>query len=173
MKGEEPVEALLMGHRFLLTVLSARPRRVRSKGREYWQYNIPIPADLARRLLQMAGEEPGTLLPLTIIMGPSPWYHLINWSAPESDSLYRRIPNKHRREIEALGLRGGGPIVLIPARPEQLRELGLDPEEPVTLDDIVEKIRERVKRELKAKKAASPRTGGGGSRWSPGRPGRS
>ena len=148
MKGEKPVEALLMGHRYLLTVLSARPRRVRSKGREYWQYNIPLPAELARRLLALAGEEPGTLLPLTIIMGPSPWYHLINWGVPESNSLYRRIPQRYRREVEALGLRGRGPIVLVPARPEQLRELGLDPEEPVTLGDIVEKVRERVREEL-------------------------
>ena len=161
MKGEEPVEALLMGHRYLLAVLSARPRKVRSKGREYWQYNIPLPAGLARRLLARAGEEPGTLLPLTIIMGPSPWYHLIKWSAPESNSLYQRIPRRYRREIEALGLRGGDPIVLVPARPEQLRELGLDPEKPITLEDLVEKIKERVReelrRELRAKPAASPR----------------
>ncbi len=149
-KSFEPIaEHILMGDRYILTVLSARPRRVKSKGREYWQYSINLPINLVRLFLEMTGEEPGTLLPLTILATPSPWYHLINWKAREAQRMFKRLPEELKTKIEALGLRDGGPVVLIPSRPEELRELGLDPEKPVTLKDIVEAVEKHVLEKLK------------------------
>ncbi len=75
---------------------------------------------------------------------PSLWYHLIDWRSPESEGVLRRAPGRVRREVEALGLRDGGPVVFIPARPEELERLGLDPGKPLTLEDVVKAVERKL-----------------------------
>ena len=140
----------IAGREFLLLTTSARPRRVRSKGYTYHQYTLNIPRSLLPRLLEEAGASEGQVLPLTIILAASPWHHLIDWKSMPRGA-WNDLPEKIRKELESLGLdpQGDG-RVLIPARPEDLGQLGLDPEKPVTLEDVVEAVKRRLREDLRA-----------------------
>jgi len=134
----------IMGREYKLLTLPARPRRVRSKGHTYYQYTINVPRSLLPRLLEEASAEEGQILPLTILVAASPWHHLIDW-AQMPPNAWNDLPDHVKRELDALGLDPeNGERILIPARPEQLRELGLDPEKPITLEDVVEAVKRRL-----------------------------
>ncbi len=156
MPGER-ARVRIAGRSYLLLTLSARPRRVRSKGHTYYQYTLNIPRSILPELLEKAGAGEGQLLPLTLILAASPWHHLIDWSQMPPNA-WKDLPERVRRELEALGLspESGEEKVLISAARTQIEQLGLDPGEPITLDDIIEKVREQLARELGAKPAASP-----------------
>lgn len=136
---------ILAGRRYTLAYLRLRVKRVKAKGREYRQYYINLPRQLAEAILESAGREPpepgtsGVLL--TAIVTPSPWYHALDWSSIPMDDLPERI----EKEITALGLHQlDKPLALIPADPDKLRQLGLDPEKPITLEDLIEAVRRKV-----------------------------
>ncbi|MCE4624958.1 MAG: hypothetical protein F7C35_03730 [Desulfurococcales archaeon] len=145
----------LAGRRYRLAYLRMRAKRVRARGKEYVQYYINVPRRLADIILEGRDPlKPGESLLLTTIATPSPWFHALDWS----ELPYSDLPDRVRREIEVLGLHEiDKETVLIPARPEQLRELGLDPEQPLTLEDIVRAVREEIKREERAAKPAASR----------------
>ena len=142
---------ILAGRRYTLAYLRLRAKRVKAKGREYRQYYINLPRQLAEAILETAGREPpepgtsGVLL--TVIVTPSPWYHALDWSSIPMDGLPERI----EKEIKALGLHQlDKPLTLIPADPDKLRQLGLDPEKPVTLEDLEEALRRKLLAETQA-----------------------
>ncbi len=130
------------------TYLRLRAKRVRAKGREYVQYYISVPKPIAEALAQ--GDLPelgGDGLLLTIYSAPSPWFHALNWSTLPM----RDLPEGIEKEIKALRLHElGKPLTLIPAKPEDIKQLGLDPEKPITLEDLVEAVRKRVQAEPQA-----------------------
>ena len=136
---------ILAGRRYTLAYLQLRAKRVKAKGKEYRQYYINLPRQLAEAILETAGREPpepGTTgVLLTAIVTPSPWYHALDWSSIPMDGL----PEKIEKEITALGLHQlDKPLALIPADPDKLRQLGLDPEKPVTLEDLVEAVKRKI-----------------------------
>jgi len=142
---------ILAGRTYTLAYLNLKAKRVRAKGREYRQYYINLPRQLAEVILERAGREPpepgssGVLL--TAIVTPSPWYHALDWSSLPMDGLPERV----EKEIKALDLhRLDKPLALIPADPDRLRRLGLDPSRPVTLEDLEEAIRHKLLAELDA-----------------------
>jgi len=143
----------IAGRQYLLLTSSARPRRVRSKGHTYYQYTLNIPRSILPRLLDEAGASEGQLLPLTILLTTSPWHHLIDWSQMPMGA-WTDLPKNIRKELEALGLdpTAREERILISATRSQIQQLGLDPEKPITLNDIVN----AVKRKLLAE-AQSPR----------------
>ena len=133
----------IVGRLHVRAPLYLRAKRVRARGREYVQYYISVPKPIAYALSHGKPPEPGGEgLPLTVYATPSPWYHLVDWSLIPM----RELPLRIKKEIKALRLDSiGEPLVLIPARPEELKELGLDPRQPLTLEDIVEKVREKIR----------------------------
>ena len=152
--------AIVAGRRYLLMPLTVKAKRAGAKGRRYVQYYISLPKRLAIELLGDRLPQPGSEgVPITVLAARAPWYHLLDWSTLP----YEDLPNRMKKEIKALTLDSPSrPLALVPADPEELRSLGLNPEEPITLEDIVgalrEKIREEIMRELEAKPAeASPR----------------
>ena len=92
----------------------------------------------------MAGEELGVELPIVVFMAPADWFHGILWEEmPER--AWRTIPVDVRRELESLGLgRSSERIVYVAARESEVKELGLDPSKPITLEDLKEKIVEQL-----------------------------
>ena len=122
------------------------------KGRRYRRAYAKIPLDLAEELARGEGRTHVVLL-----VGRASHLHAQYWDTRD-DPLWEKLDPKLRMELEILGNAESSPeeVVLIPARPEELRELGLDPEEPITLQDLMEKIREKIRRELEGKTAASP-----------------
>ncbi|MCE4624956.1 MAG: hypothetical protein F7C35_03720 [Desulfurococcales archaeon] len=143
------------GRRYLLMPLTVKAKKAGAKGRTYTQYYISLPKRLALELLGDRLPQPGSEgVPITVLAAKAPWYHLLDWSTLPTEDLPTRI----KKEIRALTLDSPQkPLVLVPARPEQLRELGLDPEKPITLEDLVEKVEEKIRRELAAKSTASSR----------------
>ena len=136
---------IIAGRPYTLAYLNLKAKRVKAKGREYRQYYINMPRQLAEAILERAGREPpepgSTGILLTAIVTPSPWYHALDWSSIPMDDL----PEKIEKEIKALGLHQlDKPLTLIPADPEKLRQLGLDPEKPITLEDLVEAVKRRL-----------------------------
>ena len=135
-------------------------KRLRSGGEGiYAIYRIDLPKELAEGVL---GLRPGEEDMILAFFTEAKWYHLFNWSDPEvARELLPRLT-----EMERLGLcatlapetvcGGMRPHILV-AKPDELKELGLDPEKPITLQDLMEKIEERIKRELAARPAASPK----------------
>lgn len=129
------------------TYLRLRAKRIKARGREYVQYYISVPKPIAVALAQGSPPEPGEDTLLTIYAAPSPWYHALDWR----DLPMRDLPERIEKEIKALRLHElGKPLVLVPARPEDLQQLGLDPSRPLTLGDLEEAIRRKVLAELQA-----------------------
>jgi len=133
----------LAGRRYTLAYLKLRAKRVKAKDREYVQYYINVPKRLAHTIL--AGRNPpepgGPGVLLTVLATPSTWFHALDWSQiPLAD-----LPERVRKEIEALGLdKLDQETILIPATRDQVEQLGLDPDQPLTLEDVVEAVRRRL-----------------------------
>ncbi len=128
------------GRRYTLAYLRLRAKRVKAKNREYAQYYINVPRSLAevilggRNLPEPGG--PGVLL--TVIAAPSPWFHALDWSQiPLHD-----LPEHVQGEIRAMGLdRLDEETVFISASREEIEALGLDPDRPLTLRDVIEALK--------------------------------
>ncbi len=139
-------ELVVAGRRYLVLEVSVKPKKVRSRGREYLQHYINLPKKIAGKLYELAGEDMSVELPVVMLVAPAEWYHGILWEEmPER--AWKTIPARVRRELESLGLgRNPRKQVLIAADEEEIRKLGLDPTKPITLRDIERKIREQAKK---------------------------
>jgi len=131
-----------------------RKRLAGGEVRVYTIYRINLPREAVQRLgLEEDAEEPI----LAFILKPR-WFHLFDWENPEViEEVLPRLTEKERLELCATlapekACNGQKPHILL-ARPEELRELGLDPDRPVTLEDVVEAVRRRL--------AGTPRSGDG------------
>ncbi len=137
-------EVVIAGRRYVVLELPVRPKRARVKGREYIQHYINLPKWLAMKLYVMAEEDPGAELPVVMLIAPAEWYHGILWEKmPER--AWKTIPEKARKELEALGLspKLNKPVYIV-ADEEEIRGLGLDPSKPITLKDVMERILSRI-----------------------------
>ncbi len=133
-------EAILAGRRYLVFEISVKPKKVRIRNREYIQHYINLPKQLVVKLYEMAEEDPGTELPVVILIAPAEWFHGILWEEMPKRA-WKTIPEKARKELEALGLsREQCKPVYIIAMEEEIKELGLDPNKPITLKELKEKI---------------------------------
>ena len=96
--------------------------------------------DIAR---QLAGERART--PVLIALTKASHLHLMLWDDKE-DPLLKELPEHATKELEILGLTTWSPreTILIPAIPEELSELGLNPENPITLKDVTEAIKRKL-----------------------------
>ncbi len=112
--------------------------------REYTIHRINLPKNLAETL----GLEDGEDLILAYI-AQAKWYHLFDWSNPEVlREVLPRLTEREKLELCATlapqtVCKGRRPHILV-ASPEELRQLGLDPSRPITLEDLVEAVRRKV-----------------------------
>ena len=115
----------------LVTTLTVTHTTVR--GRRYARAYAKIPPDLA---VELAGGRKRALV--VALVGPASHLHAQYWDDP-NDPVWAGLDPRLRVELELLGNTAWSPdeVVLIPARPGVLRELGLDPGEPLTLEDVV------------------------------------
>ena len=107
------------------------------KGHRYRRAYAKIPLELAEEIARGKGRTHVVLL-----IGRASHLHAQYWDTRD-DPLWEKLDPKLKEELEILGNAEWSPreVILIPARPEQLRELGLDPEQPLTLDDIIRAVR--------------------------------
>jgi hypothetical protein len=91
----------VLGKDFIPRVLVMKKRRVRAKGKEYVQYYINVPKDLAAVLEKEAGAETNEI-PLLALVRVAEWYHLLDWSNVKG-YLKESLPESIRKELEELG----------------------------------------------------------------------
>ena len=131
-----------------LTPLVAPASLVRTtvRGRVYWRLHLRLPTQLAGELLGGGGRRGYAVA----LVARATHLHLQYWD-DSGDPLWRALPEAYRRELEILGLTEWSPdeVILIPATPGELRELGLNPGKPLTLRDIVEAARRRAQPEAR------------------------
>ena len=110
------------------------------KGHKYKRAHARIPLDIAESL---AGGKKRTYA--VILIGKATHLHAQYWDTKD-DIIWSRLDPLIREELEVLGSTEWSPdeVILIPADPERLRRLGLDPERPITLEDLEEAIKRKV-----------------------------
>ncbi len=125
--------------------------RTRSKGRIYDRYVINVPRELGVRLNTRGERKVPLLAYLT-----RPWIHQLLPLDP-GDPVYTSLPREAKVELYYQGLdptaKPRERVVFIAAEEDEVRELGLDPEEPLTLKDIVSAVEERLKARARAEAA--------------------
>ena len=145
----ETSEALILGRPYILAVLPLVRTRTRSRGRVYERYVINVPRSLGERL-NPRGERKVFLLAYIT----RPWVHQLLPLEPD-DPIYRSLPREAKLELyyqhRDPTRRPRSRTVFIAAEEHEVRELGLDPTKPITLEDVVEKVREKLAREQAAK----------------------
>ena len=134
----------------VITTLSISHTTV--KGHKYKRAYAKIPIEIAE---QIAREKKSTHV--VVLIGKASHLHAQYWET-QDDILWKRLDPKIREELEILGNTEWSPsmVTLIPATREQLEELGLDPSQPVTFQDIVEAIQRKLLVELQAEKTSKP-----------------
>ena len=133
---------------FLARLAATRTRKRLSSGEEktYTTYKITIPQELVEEL----GLEPGSIL--GVMVARLKWYHLLNYEDTQVQQRFwrgKRLPPYAKAEMCQLGLapeqlcRDYRAITVI-ASEEELKALGLEPGQPVTLEELREKLQART-----------------------------
>ena len=143
LKGAEPRPLEWRG--FLARVAATRTRKRLRSGEEktYTTYKITIPQNIVEEL----GLEPGDILG---VMAARPrWYHLFNYHDPDVQQWFwrsKRLPAYAKAEICLLGLapeqlcRDYRTITVV-ASEQELKQLGLEPGQTITLKELLERTR--------------------------------
>ncbi len=161
-------EVLILGRPYIQATLWLVKTRTRAavKGGEkiYERYIINVPPELGKKLNPRGEKKVPILAYLT-----RPWIHQLIQLDPE-DPIYRNLPTEAKVELYYQGLdpleKPRGTTVFIAAEEEKIKQLGLDPTKPITIDDIIEAIhkqlltefQENKKGKMKEPLTASPRT---------------
>ncbi len=131
----------LRWHVFLATTARTRMRKRLRSGevKTYEGYRVTIPLELARQL--GLDEDPELL----VAVAKPKWYHGIVYD-DATMRLLNRLPPYARAEICSLGhapeqLCRQYRTVTVIASEEELRELGLEPGQPVTLRELLERAK--------------------------------
>ncbi len=119
-------------------------KRLPGGEKEYVIYRASIPVKKAEEM----GLDDDELL-LVLARKPE-WYHLMNWEDKDNrEILWPRIPEKIRIELCSLRLapqelcpKKHVPII-IHAPEKELKKLGLNPNKPITLEELEKKILEK------------------------------
>ena len=135
--------------------LVAKPYRMAKRlksgeERVYTGYRVILPRRLAEEL-GLEGEAP-----LVARLELAEWWHILDWTAPENRHLWRRLPEEARLDLCAKKLAppdlcGGREALTVLAEPGELRELGLNPQRPITLEELKKAILEKARAEAEAR----------------------
>ena len=137
------------GRKYVVTPLLIKPRRVKARGKEYIQHMMYIPCTIAKTLYSLAERNPEEELPILALITPATWFHVLNWKQ-EPIHAYKQLPRKIKLELEALGLSPLKEMIAITTltTPTKIKELGLDPSKPITLEELEKKILEKHKEKI-------------------------
>ena len=116
------------------------------KGHKYKRAYAKIPLEIAESLTEGKKRTYAVLL-----IGKATHIHAQYWDSRD-DIIWSRLDPLIRQELETLGNTEWSPkeVTLIPVTRSQIEELGLDPEKPITLEDLVEAVRRKVLAEVHA-----------------------
>ena len=135
-------EAIILGRPYIQATLLLVKTTTRSKGRIYDRYIINVPRELGERLNPRGERKVPVLAYIT-----RPGIHQLLPLDPE-DPIYRSLPQEARTELYYQGLdptaKPRGRTVFIAAEEEEVRSLGLDPEKPITLKDVIKAVERKL-----------------------------
>ncbi len=147
-------EVLILGRPYIQATLLLVKTTTRSKGRVYDRYVVNVPRELGERL-NPRGERKVPLLAYIT----RPWIHQLLPLDP-GDPIYTSLPREARVELYYQGLdptaKPRGRVVFIAAEEDEVRSLGLDPEKPLTLKDVIKAVERRLEEKHKARTRAGP-----------------
>ncbi|MEB3806324.1 MAG: hypothetical protein GSR73_02260 [Desulfurococcales archaeon] len=142
---EEAMEVVILGRPYLQVVLPLVKTRTRSRNRVYERYVINVPRWLGEKLNPRGERKVFVLAYIT-----KPWIHQLLPLDPD-DPIYTRLPEEAKTELYYQGrdptAKPKSRVVYIAAEEEEVKQLGLDPEKPITLRDIVEAVLEKTVKE--------------------------
>jgi len=134
------LEIILLGRPYRLTLARVKRRKTRVRGKEYERPDISVPREDLEWVLR-GGKEAVAI----VLLARASTVNLLDWA--EEDELWRALPQEARTELYYHGQAPEKPsskVVLIAAEEEELRRLGLDPLKPITLEDIIRAVREKI-----------------------------
>ena len=142
---EEAMEVVILGRPYLQVVLPLVKTRTRSRNRVYERYVINVPRWLGEKLNPRGERKVFVLAYIT-----KPWIHQLLPLDPD-DPIYTRLPGEAKTELYYQSrdptAKPKSRVVYIAAEEEEVKQLGLDPEKPITLRDIVEAVLEKTVKE--------------------------
>ncbi len=143
--SEATREVIILGRPYIQATLLLVKTRTRSKGRTYDRYLINIPRELGEKL-NPRGERK---VPILAYLA-RPWIHQLLPLDPK-DPIYKSLPEEAKTELYYQGLdpqkKPQDRTVFIAAEESEIRMLGLDPDRPLTLSDVVEAIHRKLQEE--------------------------
>jgi len=135
-------EVIILGRPYLQTTLLLVKTTTKSKGKTYDRYLINVPRWLGEKLNPRGERKVPVLAYLT-----RPWIHQLLPLDPE-DPIYRSLPEEARVELYYQGLdparKPRGRVVFIAAEEDEVKALGLDPNRPLTLEDVIRAVERRL-----------------------------
>ena len=146
MQRETVPETLILGRPYRLTLARVRRQKTTVRGKEYTRLAVSIPREDLEAMLG-GGEEAYTI----VYMARASTVNLLNWD--REDELWNALPIEAKIELYYHGqapTKPPGRIVMIAAEEDKIRQLGLDPEKPITLNDIVNAVKRRLQAEAQS-----------------------
>ena len=143
-RGAKPRPLEWRGFRALATAARTVKNLKTGETREYVSYKITIPRELAGEL----GLEEGAYL--GVLAARLRWYHYYDYNDPDVQQwFWTRLPAYAKAELCMLGaapeqLCKDYRTITVIASEEELRELGLEPGQPVTLRELRERLQART-----------------------------
>ena len=134
------MEVLILGRPYRLTLARIRRHKTTVRGKTYTRLAVSIPRGDLEEIL--AGRDEAVAI---VFMARASTVNLLHWDEP--DHLWSRLPEEARTELYYHGQapeKPRGRIVYIAAEEEEVRGLGLDPEKPITLKDVVKAVERKL-----------------------------
>lgn len=134
------VEALILGRSYTNTLGIAKRQKTTIRGKTYYRYTLSLPREVLERLLDGKNEAP-----VLVYIARASHINLLVWD--EEDILWTRLPEEAKTELYYQGrapAKPAGRVVFIAAEEEEVRRLGLDPEKPIALKDVVKAVERRL-----------------------------
>ncbi len=142
------MEALILGRPYRLTLARVKRQKTTVRGKEYGRLTVSIPREDLEWILR--GDKEAYAI---AFLARASTINLLNFDTT-NDPLWKALPKEAKIELYYHGLapqKPKGRIVLIAAEEDEVRSLGLDPDKPITLKDLVEAARSRLATSAPAK----------------------
>ncbi len=140
-------ETLILGRPYRLTLARVKRQKTTVRGKEYTRLAVSIPREDLEAVL---GEDEEAYA--IVYLARVSTVNLLNWD--KEDELWHALPQEARTELYYHGQAPRKPnsrIVMIAAEENEVKQLGLDPEKPLTLADLEKAIRRKIALETRAR----------------------
>ena len=133
-------QVIILGRPYIHTLGVVKKQKTTVRGKTYYRYVLTLPRPVLEELISPKDEAP-----VLAYVARASHLNLLFWE--EEDDLWVGLPLEARTELYYQGRAPEKPksrIVFIAAEEDEIRSLGLNPEKPITLKDVVKAIEEKL-----------------------------